>query len=101
MISRDNFTRGNPAELQRLFEEARLQELIRLIEDVSIRKVYNEHEKQQSDDEVIISVLKEYLGVLERARELYRPNIQGDILTAIRQIEHWLYPPSHQLHPED
>lgn len=92
-VSRENFARGNPTVLQRIYDEARQREQVRLIEDVAIRKVYNEYEKREADEKVIINVLKEYLGVLERVRELYRrDSIPVDILKAIRVIEGWIYP---------
>ena len=90
-ISRENFARGNSTELQRIYDEAKLHEFLRLIDEVPIRKLYIDLQNQEVDKQVK-GVLKEYLGVLERARELYRrDSIPVDILKAIREIERWLY----------
>jgi hypothetical protein len=90
-ISRENFARGNSTELQRIYDDAKLHEFLRLIDEVPIRKLYIDLQNQEIDKQVK-GVLKEYLGVLERARELYRrDSIPVDILKAIREIERWLY----------
>jgi hypothetical protein len=90
-ISRENFARGNSTELQRIYDDAKLHEFLRLIDEVPIRKLYIDLQNQEIDKQVR-GVLKEYLGVLERARELYRrDSIPVDILKAIREIERWLY----------
>ncbi|HEY3313121.1 MAG TPA: hypothetical protein VGK00_15885 [Anaerolineales bacterium] len=101
-ISRENLKRGNSTELQHIYDDARLQEMIRLIEEVSIRFVYNEQSSPAGDEQVmIINVLKEHLGVLKRARDLYRrENIPVEILIAIQEIERWLFPPSYAVGDE-
>ena len=91
-ISRENFARGNPTELQRIYENARQQEILRLIQEVPIRKLYIDLENFEISQQVV-GVLKEYLVLLERARELYRrDSIPEDILNAILEIERWIYP---------
>lgn len=102
-ISRENFKRGNSSELQRIYDEARLQEMIRLIEDVSIRSVYNEQSSQTGDDQaVVLNVLREHLSVLKNARDLYRRDtIPVEILIAIQEIERWLFPPSYTVGEEE
>jgi len=47
------------------------------------------------------SMPKEYKLVLERARELYRPNIPNEKLMAIQAIENWIHPPSYSVGNED
>ena len=100
-LSRENFARSNPAELQRLYDIAWRQEYIRLIEEVPIRKLNTE--PQISDpDQRIKSVLKEYLIMFERARDIYSPNnIPDEISKAITEIEHWLYSEYHPVGPKD
>ncbi len=90
-LSRENFARSNPAELQRLYDSAWRQEYIRLIEEVPIRKLNTELQNVDPDQQ-IKSVLKEYLIMFERARDLYNPNsVPVEISKAITEIEHWLY----------
>lgn len=100
-ISRDNFARSDQTELQRIRDAARLGEQIRLIEEIAIRKIYNEYENREFPEQIINNVLKDYLGILKRSVELYRPHIPVDILKAIRKIEHWLFPPSRSVGEED
>lgn len=91
-ISRENFARGNPTELQRIVENARQLETLRLIEEVPIRTLFIDLENLEVDKQVL-GVLKAYLGHFERARELYRrESIPEELLKAIREIQRWLYP---------
>jgi hypothetical protein len=90
-VSRENFTRGNPAELQQLFNEARLREFPHLIEEVLIRKFFVDLQGQETEQQ-IRAVLQEYLGVLERSAEYFDPDIPESILVAIQEIKRWLHP---------
>jgi hypothetical protein len=96
-ISRENLARGNPIELERIQQEAMLREQIRLIQYSVLQRYISERDKHQPEKEVIISVLNEYLLLLESARELYRPNIPEEILNAIQEIENWLHPNSYRI----
>jgi hypothetical protein len=97
-ISRENLARGNPTELQRISNDARLNELIRLIQDISIktsdlstRTINIEKEKQIDDEQIILRALKEHLDVFKKARDFYRrDNIPIELLIVIREIERWL-----------
>lgn len=97
-ISRENFARGNPSELKRVSEDARLQEIIHQTRKVAIRKLYSDQSQGIPDEQVITNVLKEYLAVLDMACDYYRgAEIPGEILDAIREIKRQIYPPSHSM----
>lgn len=69
-ISRENFTRGNPQALETLQSEAKLQELLRLIQILPISKFYNDLEKVD-DEHLLDNLLQEYEETLQRAADLY------------------------------
>ena len=68
--SRENFTRGNPQALETLQSEAKLQELLRLIQILPINKFYNDLEKVD-DERLLDNLLQEYEETLQRAADLY------------------------------
>jgi hypothetical protein len=70
-ISRDNLARGNPEALNALRAEAKLQELLRLIQRLPITTFYDKSEQEQSDDELVKAMLLEYENIFQRAAELY------------------------------
>ena len=95
-LSRENFARGNPKELQRIFDDAKLQKQIQLIEYSILRKVYND-QKDADENSIVIRVLTEYLLILKQARDLFGKNIPEDLSQAIIEIERWLYSPFHSM----
>lgn len=68
--SRENFARGNPQALEALQSEAKLQELLRLIQILPINKFYNDLEKVD-DERLLDNLLQEYEETLQRAADLY------------------------------
>lgn len=68
--SRENFSRGNPQALETLQAEAKLQELLRLIQILPISKFYNDLEKVD-DERLLDNLLQEYEETLQRAADLY------------------------------
>lgn len=69
-ISRENFLRSNPDILERLSEDAHLQEHLRLVQTMPIGKFYNDHERTP-DTDLIEELLGEYYERLLSAKELY------------------------------
>lgn len=99
-ISRDNFVRGNPTELERIYEEARQSEFLKILGDVPIQLFFSQLQGY-SPEEQINETLKGYLAILERACELYRvDSIPAEIFSAINEIERCLYSSSNQLSDE-
>lgn len=97
-LSRENLARGNPQALNGLRNEAKLRELLQIVQKM-LHKFFDE--SSNPDDNVPIEkLLREYLIILENARELYRREgenaIPPEILVAIRQIES-LDLPSHDV----
>ena len=91
LISRDNFVRGNPAELQRIYEEARQAEFLKILGDVPIQLFFSQLQGYSAEEQ-INEILKGYLAILERARELYRlESIPPEVLSTISEIERCLY----------
>lgn len=68
--SRENFARGNPQELQRLHDEAKLQELLRLVQTLPINMYYLEREKL-GEEKLVDEMLREYEELLRKTADLY------------------------------
>lgn len=69
-ISRENFARGNPQALEALQAEAKLQELLRLIQILPINRFYTDLEKVD-DEQLLDNLLQDYEEILQRAADLY------------------------------
>jgi hypothetical protein len=99
-ITRENYLRNMPETLDRLREEARLQEHLRLIQTMPITKFYNDLEKV-SDPELIETLVGEYNELLLSAKELYErdglevPEALEKAIRALRKIRN--LPPYHSL----
>jgi len=95
-ISRENFKRGNPEELEKIQREARLSELLRLVQNIPIRTFFDMNNK--SDEEVIGCLLAEYHELLVSARKLFLQdyeNIPEELESAISKLNslrdvHWI-----------
>lgn len=68
--SRENFARGNPQALEALQAEAKLQELLRLIQILPINRFYTDLEKVD-DERLLDNLLQDYEEILQRAADLY------------------------------
>jgi hypothetical protein len=69
-ISRENFTRGNTQTLKKLRNEAKLQELLRLVQTIPIKLFYNDL-NQVDEDKLVDELLREYEELLRRTVDLY------------------------------
>lgn len=98
-ISRDNLSRGNSEELEHIRQEANLAQQTQLVEDSILRVVFqNGVELKKEEKQLAASLLAEYLNILERARDLYIPNVPEDLLKAISSVQHQLFTtPYHSL----
>lgn len=69
-ISRDNYARGNPQALKSLKNEAKLQELLRLIQSLPLGIFYKNIDLAD-ENELIDTLLREYEETLQRAADLF------------------------------
>ncbi len=98
-LSRENYARGNQDELNRLRNDAKLQELLRLVQAMPINKFYDDLDKA-SNEEMIDVLLKDYLERLKSARELFRrdqKDIPEELSRAIEIISNFFNPNSHRV----
>ena len=99
MLSRDNSLRGNPQKLQELEDDARMQELLRLIQEM-LAAFEGAREKSGSPDQVVDVMLADFHERLRLALDLYQRDGQDpplELLDAIRVIneirgfaDHWV-----------
>lgn len=68
-ISRENYVRGNPQALKAVKEEARQQELLRLIRTLPLGTFYKNADAEER--ELTDALLEEYEETLQRASELF------------------------------
>jgi hypothetical protein len=99
MLSRDNAQRGNPQRLQELEDDARMQELLRLVQEM-LASFQSVVEKSERPDQVVDEMLADFHERLKLALDLYHRD-GGDppleLLDAIRVIneirgfaDHWV-----------
>ena len=69
-ISRDNYARGNPQALKSLKSEAKLQELLRLMQTLPLGIFYKNIDSLD-ENELIDALLQEYEETLQRAADLF------------------------------
>lgn len=99
LLSRDNALRGNPQKLQDLEDDARMQELLRLIQEM-LAAFQSTLEKNESSDQVVEVMLADFHERLKLALDLYQRDGQDPplgLLDAIRVIneirgfaDHWV-----------
>jgi hypothetical protein len=99
MLSRDNASRGNPQKLQELEDDARMQELLRLIQEM-LAAFQSTIEKGGEPDQVVDEMLGEFHERLKLALDLYQRDGEDpslELLDAIRVIneirgftDHWV-----------
>jgi hypothetical protein len=99
MLSRDNALRGNQQKLQELEDDARMQELLRLIQEV-LAAFQSTIEKNAETGQVVDEMLGEFHEQLKLALDLYQRDGQEpslELLDAIRVIneirgftDHWV-----------
>ncbi len=72
-ISRENYSRGNKQAIEGVQNEAKLQELLRLVQTLPINKFYNGAEKVTDGnyDRLLGELLQDYEEILQRAADLY------------------------------
>jgi formate dehydrogenase maturation protein FdhE len=99
MLSRDNALRGNPQKLQELEDDALMQELLRLIQEM-LAAFQSMIDKPGEPDQVVDEMLGEFHEQLKLALDLYQrdgdePSLE--LLDAIRVIneirgftDHWV-----------
>ncbi len=99
LLSRDNALRGNPQKLQEIEDDARMQELLRLIQEM-LAAFQGSMEKSGTPDQVIDVMLADFHERLKLALDLYQRDGQDpplELLDAIRVIneirgfaDHWV-----------
>jgi hypothetical protein len=99
MLSRDNAQRGNPQKLQELEDDAQMQELLRLIQEI-LAAFHNSIEKGVEPDQAVDEMLGEFHERLKLALDLYQRDGEEpslELLDAIRVIneirgftDHWV-----------
>lgn len=99
LLSRDNAMRGNPQKLLEIEEDARMQELLRLIQEV-LASFQSSVEIKEDKDQVVDDMLAEFHERLKLALDLYQRDGEDpplELLDAIRVIneirgfaDHWV-----------
>ena len=99
LLSRDNAQRGNLQKLQELEDDARMQELLRLIQEMLVA-FQGSKERSESPDQVVELMLADFHERLKLALDLYQRDGQDpplELLDAIRVIneirgfaDHWV-----------
>jgi len=99
MLSRDNALRGNSQKLQELEDDARMQEILRLIQEM-LAAFQSTIEKAGEPDQVVDQMLGEFHEQLKLALDLYQRDGEDpslELLDAIRVIneirgftDHWV-----------
>jgi hypothetical protein len=97
-LSRENFVRGNADELNRVQNEAKLQELLRFLREMLTGKFFDNLEKTPIDEKIDV-LLQDFLELLKNAREKYRRDgeIPEDLSNAIEIISRFYDPPHHRI----
>ena len=70
-ISRENFLRSDPEEIEHLREETRLESHLQLIQAIPINKFYYMSSNQASDAELVDSIIGDYYDTIQSALEIY------------------------------
>ena len=99
LLSRDNAQRGNPQKLEELEEDARMQELLRIVQEM-LASFQEAIEKYNEPDQVVDEMLADFHERLKSTLDLYHRD-EGDppleLLDSIRVIneirgfaDHWV-----------
>lgn len=99
MLSRENAQRGNPQKLQEIEDDARMQELLRMVQEM-LASFQSAIEKSEGMDQIVDEMLADFHERLKLALDLYHRDGGDpplDLLDAIRVIneirgfaDHWV-----------
>jgi hypothetical protein len=90
-ISRENFLRSAPEEIEHLREETRLEWHLQLIQTIAINKFYM-GPSQASETELVDSIISDYYDTIQSALEIYEregkdlPQMLLEAMTALNEV---------------
>ncbi len=92
LLSRENFSKGNPQALRGLQDETRQKEMLRMVQEIPVNRYYLAAQHNAEDETIIEELLQAYHEVLDNAAELYRRDslpVPESVQLALAELRRW------------